>query len=258
MTTELTSSPKPSYSEGIKNYSKWKHYAETGDKKIREELIESHLVLAGQLARRFANRGEAYEDLLQVGAVALISAVDRFNPEMGIEFGAFATATIIGELKRHLRDKGWAIRAPRRIQETYLELGHAVTEMTQRLGRTPTVAEISKEISVSEELLIEAMVAGQGYSAVLMSATDHDDSSPAATHGGVDPEFSKVEDRLLLEPAIASLPPREQEIMRMRFIDGLTQSEIATRIGVSQMHISRLINSSLASLRRTIGQGAER
>lgn len=222
----------------------------------REELITSHLGLAQQLARRFLHRGEPLEDLEQVASLALVKAVDRFDPGRGVDFAAFATRTVIGELKRHFRDKGWAVRASRRVQELYLELGHATSALVQELGRSPTVAELARTTGASEEAVLEAIEAGQGYRAASIDATESEDDPLAARLGSSDTRFDSVDDRLVLGPALQTLPAREQSILRMRFVDGLTQSEIAAEVGVSQMHVSRLLTSSLEKLRERIAQNA--
>ena len=220
----------------------------------REELITANLGLAHQLARRFLHRGEPLDDLVQVASVALVKSVDRFDPDRGVDFAAFATRTIIGELKRHFRDKGWAVRASRRVQELYLELGHATATLVQQLGRNPTVAELAEATGANEEAVIEAIEAGQGYRAASIDASESEDDPHAVRLGAFDGNYDSVEDRALLGPALATLPPREQSILHMRFVDGLTQSEIAAAVGVSQMHVSRLLSASLEKLRETIGQ----
>ncbi len=228
---------------------KFAEFAETRDSQLRDELVEAHLDLARQLARRFSNRGESYDDLSQVASIALIKSVDRFDPERGVEFSTFATRTIIGELKRHFRDRGWAIRAPRRIQELYLELGHVAETMTQELGRPPTVGEMAQATKVSEDAVLEALEAGQSYRTTSIDAPDRQDSTVGARLGDVDPGFGGTEDRLLLAFSLAKLAERERTILRLRFVDGFTQSQIAARIGISQMHVSRLLAASLAKLR---------
>ncbi len=220
----------------------------------REELITANLGLAHQLARRFLHRGEPLDDLVQVASVALVKSVDRFDPSRGVDFAAFATRTIIGELKRHFRDKGWAVRASRRVQELYLELGHATGTLVQQLGRNPTVAELAEATGASEEAVIEAIEAGQGYRAASIDASESEDDPLSARLGEYDANYDSVDDRALIGPALAALPVREQSILRMRFVEGLTQSEIAAAVGVSQMHVSRLLSSSLQKLREGIGQ----
>jgi RNA polymerase sigma-B factor len=224
-------------------------FALTRDERLRNELVESHLGLAHQLARRFVSRGESYDDLVQVASVALVKSVDRFDPDRGVEFSTFATRTIIGELKRHFRDRGWAIRAPRRIQELYLELGPAIETLSQELGRPPTVSEIAESIGASEEAVLEAMEAGQSYRTSSIDAPDRQEGTIADRLGDIDAGFGGAEDRLVLAISLADLKERERVILSYRFVDGLSQSEIAERVGISQMHVSRLLVSSLAKLR---------
>ena len=222
----------------------------------REELVTEHLGLARQLARRFSHRGEPLDDLVQVASLGLVNSARRFDPDRGVEFSAFATRTIIGELKRHFRDKGWAVRASRRVQELYLELGHATAALSQRLGRTPTVSELARETGASEEAVLEALEAGQGYRAASIDVPDGEDEALATRLGERDRAFDVVEDRQLLGPAVAALPSREQAILRMRFVEGRTQSEIAAVVGVSQMHVSRLLAASLRELRARMVEAA--
>ncbi len=222
------------------------------DPKVRDQLVTAHLGLAHQLARRYANRGEPYEDLVQVASLAIVKSVDRFDPDRGVEFTTFATRTVIGELKRHFRDKGWAVRAPRRVQELYLELGKVTETLNQELGRSPTVAELASATGATEEAVLEALEAGQGYRTSSIDATDRNEETLASHIGGEDASLDTVEDRELLAPAIAELAPREQLILQLRFGQGLTQSEIAARVGISQMHVSRLLAASLERLRKHV------
>jgi RNA polymerase sigma-B factor len=226
-------------------------YAHGRDAGLRERLVAAHIGLAEYLARRFANRGEPLDDLVQVASLGLLKAVDRFDPERGVEFSTYATHTIVGELKRHFRDKGWAIRAPRRMQELYLRLGKVVATLGQELGRSPTIAELATEVKVSEEEVLEALEAGQAYRSTSLDApTGNEEGETLATRiGGEDPSLEDAESRATLSPLLAQLPPRERLILHMRFFDGLTQSEIATRLGISQMHVSRLLARSMAQLR---------
>ena len=186
--------------------------------------------------------------------MALVKSVDRFEPDRGVEFSTFATRTIIGELKRHFRDKGWAIRAPRRIQELYLAVRPAVETLTQELGRPPTVVEIAQSIGASEESVLEAMEASQRYRTASIDAPDRQDSSMALRLGQVDSGYAGTDDRMLLALSMADLPEREQTIIRLRFVDGLTQSEIAAQVGLSQMHVSRLLAASLGQLREAFNR----
>ena len=224
-------------------------FARTRDPALRDRLVEGHLGLAHQLARRFNNRGENLDDLVQVASVALIHAVDRFDPDRGFEFSTFATRTILGELKRHFRDKGWAVRAPRRIQELYLELNAAAESLAQELGRPATVAELAGRTGSTEEAVLEALEAGQGYRATSIDKPDDREGTLASRLGDIDAGFGGVDDRQVLGEAMARLPERERSILTMRFVEGLTQSQIAVRVGVSQMHVSRLLSASIAQLR---------
>ena len=224
---------------------------------LRDRLVTAHLGLAHHLARRYANRGEPYEDLVQVASLAIVKSVDRFEPERGVEFTTFATRTVIGELKRHFRDKGWAVRAPRRVQELYLEIGKVTETLSQELGRSPMVSELASATGTTEEAVLEALEAGQGYRTASIDATDRNEEVLASRIGEDDTSLGTVEDRELLAPAIATLAPRERLILQLRFANGLTQSEIAARVGISQMHVSRLLAASLERLRQTVtGAGA--
>lgn len=222
------------------------------NEQLRNQLIEAHLGLAEYLARRFNNRGEPIDDLVQVASVGLLKAVDRFEPERGVEFSTYATHTIVGELKRHFRDKGWAVRAPRRMQELYLRLGKIISDLGQELGRSPSVEELAKEAEVSQEEVLEALEAGQAYRFASLDAPapgDEDNESVGARFGSDDPGMADAERRAALSPLIEKLPDREQWILHLRFFEGLTQSEIANQLGISQMHVSRLLARSLAQLR---------
>jgi RNA polymerase sigma-B factor len=237
---------------------KFVEFAETREASVRDELIEAHLGLAEYLARRFSNRGEPLDDLVQVASVGLVKAVDRFDPERAVEFSTYATHTIVGELKRHFRDKGWAVRAPRRMQELYLRLGKLVASLSQEIGRSPTIPELATEAGVTEEEVLEAMEAGQAYRFASLDAPapggDDDNESLGAHMGEDDPGLVGAEDRAALSPLIATLAPREQMILHLRFFEGLTQSEIAERLDISQMHVSRLLARSLAQLREAAEQ----
>ena len=230
---------------------KFREYAETQDPGLRTELVTAHMGLAEYLARRFTNRGEPLDDLVQVASLGLLKAVDRFDPERGLEFSTYATPTIVGELKRHFRDKGWAVRVPRRVQELHLRLGAVVSTLSQELGRSPTIGEIAQAASVSEEDVLEAIEAGHAYRFTSLDAPSgsDDEGTLAAQLGGDDQALVDSEHRVALSPLIARFPPRERTILHLRFFEGLTQSEIAGRLGISQMHVSRLLARSLAQLR---------
>ena len=219
----------------------------------RDELVTMHMPLAAFLARRFRDRGESLDDLTQVATIGLIKAVDRFDAERGVEFSTFATPTMIGEIKRHFRDKGWAIRVPRRLQELRISIGRATAELSQATGRSPTVSELAAHIGVSDEEILEGLESAQAYATLSLDATTGTGSetttSLADTLGADDPSLGEVETRQTLHPLVATLPEREQRILHMRFYENMTQAQIAERIGVSQMHISRLLAKSLAQLR---------
>ncbi len=232
----------------------FEEFARTRTDALRNHLVNAHLGLAEYLARRFANRGEPLDDLIQVASIGLVKAVDRFDPERPVEFSTYATHTIVGELKRHFRDKGWAVRAPRRLQELYLRLGQVVAELSQELGRSPTVAELAAEMQASEEEVLEAMEAGQAYRFASLDAPapgpdDEGSSTLGSQLGEDDLTMAAAEDRAALSPLLEALPPREQRILFLRFFQGLTLSEIATQLGISQMHVSRLLARSLSQLR---------
>jgi RNA polymerase sigma-B factor len=235
--------------------TKFAAFVETGDRALRDELVAAHLGLAEYLARRFANRGESLDDLVQVASIGLVKAVDRFDPSRGVEFSTYATHTIVGELKRHFRDRGWAVRAPRRMQELYLRLSDVIGTLSQQLGRSPTIADLAAEVKVSEEEVLEALEAGQAYRFASLDAgttgamVDGESDSLMARLGEEDAELETAESRALLAPLLATLSNRQQLIVRMRFFEGLTQSEIANRLGISQMHVSRLLARSVTQLR---------
>jgi RNA polymerase sigma-B factor len=238
-------------SDSPDTYEKFTEYRRTGDRALRNELVEEHVRLAEFLARRFSHRGETHDDLRQVALVGLLKAVERFEPDRGLQFSSFATPTITGELKRHFRDRGWAVRVPRRIQELHLELDRTVNDLSQELGRPPTPAEIAHRAGVLEEDVLESMEAGSLYRLASIDAgrpDDDSDTSPAQRLGELDEELGAVEDRVAVTEMLAVLPEREQNIVYLRFFEGLTQSEIAERIGISQMHVSRLLARSLETL----------
>jgi RNA polymerase sigma-B factor len=221
--------------------------------RVRDQLVEMHLPLVEYLARRFRNRGEPLDDLVQVATIGLIKSVDRFDLERGVEFSTYATPTIVGEIKRHFRDKGWAIRVPRRLQELKLALAKATSELSQKNGRAPTVAELAKFLELSEEDILEGLESANAYSAVSLDAPDAgDDDSPAVADslGSTDDALEGVEYRESLKPLLERLPPREKKILLLRFFGNMTQSQIAAELGISQMHVSRLLARTLAQLRQ--------
>ncbi len=225
---------------------------EPGHTAARDELVTLHLPLVQFLARRFRDRGEPYEDLVQVGTIGLIKAVDRFDPERGVEFSTYATPTIVGEIKRHFRDKGWAIRVPRRLQELRISIAQATAELSQKTGHSPTIAELATHLEISEDEVIEGLEGAQAYSTSSLDAPLGDDAEApmlADRLGDEDPGIESIEYRESLKPLLAALPSRERRILALRFFHGMTQSQIAEEVGISQMHVSRLLAKSLATLR---------
>lgn len=227
-------------------------YQVSRDVGIRDEIVEGHYRLARHLARRFENRGVALDDLEQVAALGLLKAVERFEPDRGIEFSTFATPTILGELKRHFRDKGWAVRVPRRVQELHMRVNSVVNELTNRLGRSPSIAEIAQAARASEDEILEAMEASQAYRSAPLerSSPDGDGGTYEGAHLAYDDAGPfHVENQMLVEELLETLPPREQLMVRLRFYEEMTQSEIADRLDISQMHVSRLLSRCLELLR---------
>jgi RNA polymerase sigma-B factor len=221
---------------------------------IRDRLVEMHMPLVQHLARRFRNRGEPLDDLEQVATIGLIKSVDRFDPERGVEFSTYATPTIVGEIKRHFRDKGWAVRVPRRLQELRLSLTSATAELSQRNGRSPTVAELAVQLKITEEEVLEGLESANAYSTLSLDVPDTDDESPAVadTLGSEDEALEGVEYRESLKPLLEQLPSREKKILMLRFFRNMTQSQIAEEVGISQMHVSRLLARTLAQLREKL------
>ncbi|HRW36400.1 MAG: SigB/SigF/SigG family RNA polymerase sigma factor [Acidimicrobiales bacterium] len=226
-------------------------YRATGDLAVRDELVAANLRLALHLARRYAHRGVSQDDLEQVASLGLLNAIDRFDPDRGLEFSSFATPTIVGELKRHFRDKGWAIRVPRRVQELHVRLGTLVGELTHQLGRSPTIEELAIAARASMEDVLEAMEAAQAYRSHSIDAPGRgSDEREQAPLGMDDLELSAAENRLLVDDLLGQLKPRDQLLIRLRFYEEMTQHEIAARLGISQMHVSRLLAKCLDDLRR--------
>ncbi|GAA5024822.1 RNA polymerase sigma factor SigF [Actinopolymorpha pittospori] len=225
--------------------------------KVRDRLVEMHLPLVEHLARRFRNRGEPLDDLVQVGTIGLIKSVDRFDAQRGVEFSTYATPTIVGELKRHFRDRGWAIRVPRRLQELRLSLATVTGDLTQELGRAPTVGELSGKLGVREEEVLEGLESANAYSTLSLDAPDQgQEDAPAVVDslGTEDEALEGVEYREALRPLLSQLPDREKRILLLRFFKGMTQSQIAAEVGISQMHVSRLLSRTLAQLRERLLQ----
>lgn len=236
------------------------HHSRTGQARkaeLREELVRLHLPLVEHFARRFLNRGEPFDDLLQVGTIGLIKAVDRFDLERGVEFSTYATPTIVGEIKRHFRDRGWAIRVPRRLQELRISITAANADLIQELGRSPTIAELAGKVGVSDEEIIEGLESSNAYSTLSLDAPDSGDDSALSmidVIGGDDEALEHVENRETIKPLLEQLDPREKHILTLRFFRGMTQSQIAAEIGISQMHVSRLLARTLQRLRESLDE----
>jgi RNA polymerase sigma-B factor len=233
-------------------------YHEEGDLLAREKLIEQYMSLVRSLARRYSYRGEQLEDLVQIGAIGLIKAIDRFDIDRGVELTTYATPNIIGEIKRHFRDKGWSVRVPRGLQELNVQLSRLVESQTTELGRSPTIPELAKAAGVEEEAVLEALESGRAYSSLSLSTgggggDGDDDLDPMESIGTEEHQFEVSEDRAVLAPGFRVLDERERKILQLRFFDGLTQSQIAQQVGISQMHVSRLIRRSLEKIREEIG-----
>ncbi|HUP85441.1 MAG TPA: sigma-70 family RNA polymerase sigma factor [Acidimicrobiales bacterium] len=228
---------------------KFEAFAESRDERLRAELTEAYLPLAASLASRYAGRAEL-DDLEQAASLALVKAVDRFDPSKGFEFTTFAWATISGELKRHLRDRSWGLRVPRRVQERFLVTARAAEDLHQQLGRPPTVHELSATTGLDEEATIEALEVRSLHRLPSLDAPMQGGDGEAMEHGSPDEAYDKFDDRDLVQRLVERLGERERELLRLRFDEQLTQSEIAGRIGVSQMHVSRLLSSTLDQLRR--------
>src|ERR671919_1064436 len=233
-----------------------RRYHEDGDLEARERLIEQYLPLVRSLARRYSYRGEQLEDLVQVGCIGLIKAIDRFDLERGVELTTYATPNIIGEIKRHFRDKGWSVRVPRGLQELNVQLSRLIEQLTVQLGRSPTITELAKASDSTEEEVLEALESGRAYSSLSLSAGGGGDGDeeldPLESIGAEEHEYEVSEDRAVLEPGFRALDERERRILHLRFFEGLTQSQIAQQIGISQMHVSRLIRRSLEKIRAEI------
>jgi RNA polymerase sigma-B factor len=238
-----------------------RRYHEDGDLQAREQLIEQYMSLVRSLARRYSYRGEQLEDLVQIGAIGLIKAIDRFDLERGVELTTYATPNIIGEIKRHFRDKGWSVRVPRGLQELNVQLSRLVEQLTVQFSRSPTIPELAKAAGVEEEEVLEALESGRAYTSLSLSVGggggEDDDLDPLESLGTEEHQYEVSEDRAVLAPGFKALDQRERQILQLRFFEGLTQSQIAQQVGMSQMHVSRLIRRSLEKIRETIAEDEE-
>jgi RNA polymerase sigma-B factor len=228
-------------------------YHREGDCSAREQLVERFLPLARQLARRYQRGGEQLDDLVQVASLGLLKAIDRFDPDRETAFSSFAVPTILGELKRHFRDKGWAVRVPRDLQELAVKVDRVGDDMARELGRAPTTTEIAQRIRSTDELVLEAREASAAYRAVSLDRPRTDDEEDGDSYadavGADDPGYALAEASATVDRLMRVLSEREREVLRLRFEEDLTQAEIGARVGVSQMHVSRLIRQSIALLR---------
>jgi RNA polymerase sigma-B factor len=220
------------------------------DEKARERLVEEFLPLAEHLARRFYGRGEPIDDLLQVANLGLLHAIDRFDPDREVRFSTFAAVTVVGELKRHFRDRGWSVRVPRQLQESALLVNRVLGELWQEFGRSPSVREVAARSELTEDQVLEAMDALHAYSTTSLDAPiGEDGGSSAETLGDPDEAYEISEGWVSITPSVRRLPARERRILYLRFFKGMTQSEIAREVGISQMHVSRLLSQTLERLR---------
>jgi RNA polymerase sigma-B factor len=226
------------------------------DPVAREELITRYLPLVRSLARRFASRGQPVEDLIQVGSIGLIKAIDRFDLDRGVELSTYATPTIMGEIKRYFRDKGWAVKVPRALQDLNVRLNKVIEQLTVDLQRSPTIAELAAATLVTEEEVVEALESGRAYTSVSIfsGGTNEDEESLELLDclGREEQAYEVFEQRRVLAPAMERLDPRERLILHLRFFEGMTQTQVAARIGISQMHVSRLIRKSIDNLRQNM------
>lgn len=231
----------------------------TAYRRQREAIIERALPLADNIARRFKNRGEALDDLVQAARVGLVNAVNRFDPDNGADFLSFAVPTMMGEVRRHFRDHGWAVKVPRRLKDLQSQLVKARGELSQDIGRAPTATEIAEYLGVDRELVVQATIASSNYSTLSTDVpvgADDEQRTIGETLGDVDPNIDKVVDVVTIRPLIAALPERERTVLTLRFFEGMTQTQIAERMGYSQMHVSRMLAKALRTLRNQAGEPA--
>lgn len=234
----------------------FRRFKEEGDMDAREKLVMSHLNLVRFIANKFKNRGEPIDDLIQVGYLGLLKAIDRFDPSRGLEFTTFATPTIMGEIKRHFRDKGWSVRVPRRLQELSAKVNQATDTLTSQLQRSPTIAEIADYLDATVDEVLEAMESSSAYSSVSLEAPSgaDDDDTPSVIdrYATGDSDLAFTDDRIIIEEALASFSPRERDVIEMRFLKGMTQIEIAEKLGISQVQVSRLLRRTLKKIQDKI------
>jgi RNA polymerase sigma-B factor len=241
--------------------ARFRAYAESGDPDLRNGLVEEFAWVARHCARRFADRGEPFDDLVQVGLLGVLKAVQRFDPDHGTSFVSFALPTVLGELRRHFRDATWAVRVPRRLKDLHVEVGATIDFLGTENGRPPTPDQVAEHLGITVEEVLEALDAGAAYRSSPLNVTGErgdDDSAPSGILlGADDPRLAGADDRVMLRDAIATLPDRERRILELRFAEGLSQSEIAELVGVSQVHVSRLLRKSIRMLQEQLGHGGD-
>src|SRR4051795_8231695 len=234
----------------------WERFTRDRDPAVREELVRRNMAFAKRLALRYRGASESFDDLLQVANLGLLNAVDRFDPERGIPFTAFASPTILGELKRHFRDRVWTVRVPRGLHDRMAEVDKAITELTKQLQRSPSVGEIAARIEVEETDVLEVMEANHNRRPLSLDrppgGEDSEEAAPSEWIGDEDERFELVEGRIALDAALPYLEERERTVLRLRFVEDMTQSQIADRIGHSQMHVSRILRRALSRIREQI------
>jgi RNA polymerase sigma-B factor len=233
-----------------------------GDDSARDQIVEQFMPLVRKIASRYAGRGEPMEDLVQVGSIGLVLAIERFDVDREVKFTTYAVPTIVGEIQRHFRDRAWAVHVPRRMKELSLKLARTIEAATADLGRAPTIAELAADTGLEEEEVVEALETYHAYSTRSLSQPlglgDSDEGTVEDLFGAPEAGYEEVEHGVLLESGLAALDERERAIVELRFFEGLTQSEIAARVGISQMHVSRLLRRSLAVMRGRLDTVAER
>lgn len=234
----------------------FRRYKEEGDMDAREKLVMSHLNLVRFLANKFKNRGEPLDDLIQVGYLGLLKAIEGFDPSRGLEFTTYATPTILGEIKRHFRDKGWSVRVPRRLQELSAKVNQATDALTTQLQRSPTTEEVAEYLGSSVEEVLEAMESSSAYSSVPLEGAGSSDSDDAPSvidrYATDDADLQMADDRIIISDALRELSPRERDVIELRFNEGLTQIEMAERLGISQVQVSRLLRRTLKRIQDKI------
>jgi len=239
-----------------KTHELFRRYKEEGDVEAREKLVMSHMNLVRFLANKFKNRGEPLDDLIQVGYLGLLKAIDRFDPSRGLEFTTYATPTIMGEIKRHFRDKGWSVRVPRRLQELSAKVNQATDVLTTELQRSPKIEEIAEYLDASVDEVLEAMESSSAYSSVPLEGTGNNDNDDAPSvldrYATEDFALNFTDDRLIIEEALKGFSPREREVIDLRFLQGMTQIEIAEQLGISQVQVSRLLRRTLKKIQDKI------